>query len=340
MKGKIVKIEPVENKVRIICASGTPVPESPMYAYPFLDMVTDNLLPSRRRFARHFVRKEKQTIYMKRRRIRKMVTVGFKNLPELKTILQAYSIRRLQEEVEGMPEKVFIVREAEMTRDQKKLYKEIRDNVVEELTREGPTLSGAVIKAKTLRLRQLLNHPGIVDPSLMGVESGKHLLLDDILAEIFTNPDAKAVVWTNWLDGIDILKERYKMYNAGTICGRTPQGEIDDLRENFETNDVRVVFCTPDKAGTGVDYLQRARYSIVIERPYSAVMDKQKDDRINRRGAQGTSVHIRIKVPGSVDDFVDYTLERKQGISEALVTSDETLVKIGKADLLKFLVDC
>ncbi|MCJ7713818.1 hypothetical protein MUO66_05105, partial [Candidatus Bathyarchaeota archaeon] len=120
--------------------------------------------------------------------------------------------------------------------------------------------------------------------------------------------------------------------------------------KKFEDSDSpRIAACIPAKAGTGVDWLARARTAIYIDRPYSFNLYKQSIDRIHRRvkteGTLSTLDAIRsqpatvifLDVPDSLDVLVRESLEQKEDVADAVTIATNKLVSLGRKDLLRYL---
>lgn len=332
--------------------TGTPVSERPTDAYSVLRILAPEVAQSRARFERHFVVK----VPIQAGPIIRQQPVAYQNLEELKRMLESVSVRRLKSEIRGMPDRLEDVRHCRATPEQARHYHDVATEALKELAGIDPDLSWAqtldIACVKLLRCRQVLNHPGLL--GLSG-DSGKYLELDDLLDEVLSNPSAKVVLWSEWNAAVDLLAARYRpLYGAITIDQRTSQADLAKYERSFDTSLERVAICSPAKAGTGIDFLSRARTAVYIEKPYSLVSFKQSIDRIVRRvpdDVMGEPEEVRrlktikrspatvlyMHVPGSVDDLVAHILQIKIDLGDALLMSDRKLIQDGRADLIKML---
>jgi hypothetical protein len=332
--------------VRAIFMTGTLVSETPSNAYLYLTSVGQQFL-SFAKFEKCFNVYKKIPLKKFNPRTKKSYIleidkiVGFKNLDALRRRVEFQSIRRTKEEMKGFPEKTFIVRNVPIEGKQKVLYRALMKNLMKDFSSRIDVDDFFKVDTRSIRLRQLLNHPKLIGED---APSAKYDELDNILAEILSNDDQKVIIWTEYRTAVDLIHERWHdKYGVQKIYGGIDI--TDDLKHEFEYGKkIRIAACIPAKAGTGVDFLARARTAIYIDRPYSLTQDKQSQDRIHRRvkttGELSELDKIRsqpatliyLNVPNSIDDLVSEKLEMKSGMSKTVLASS-----IKKEDLKKYL---
>lgn len=343
---------------RVVPMTGTPVSESPLNAYVFLKIANYGKAPHISRFDNHFVVKE-LVEHAVRGSGRKYGTekkfashlkpVGYKNLDELKMRLERVSIRRSKDDMEGFPPLTLLTRELTLEGQQKALYATLCGELRRELAYETLiNVQNFLDKNETaVRLRQCLNHPSIIGG--LG-DSAKYVELDNILEEVLADPKQKVVIWTEFRAAVDLLFDRYnEQYGAVKIYGGVNSKELEKISVAFESSGwPRVAICIPAKAGTGTDWLARARTAIYVDRPYSLVLSKQSLDRIHRRvetehpteldliRAQPATI-IFLDILESVDMLIKEKMVTKEEMVEAVTTSTEKLIEMGREDLLKYL---
>ena len=331
------------NPRKMLILTGTPVSERPEDAYILLQILKPEILPSRTRFMNYFCEIELRK-YSKKSPKRVPKVIAYKNLEDLRNLIDWVSFRKRQEEVEGMPEKIFREEHAQLTKKQIDLYNAIREDTYKQVAAiPAKALNLQSLGVKLLRLRQLLTHPMILGENC---GSGKFDACDDLLEEIMSNKDAKAIVWSTFIPSVELLTERYsERYGAEAIYGEvagnikgTKTSVRDDIRLRFNNDKYpRVLICSPAAAGDSLN-LQRARNSIYVDRPVVAIDWKQSLDRIQRREAKGTSVITTITVPNTVDDWVTDLLGTKQNREDALLLDEDRIKRAGnKESILKIL---
>lgn len=331
---------------RIVVMTGTPVSESPENAYVVLKVLNYGKVPHISKFNNHFIVKQKVNFG---KNISFMKVTGYKNLDELRDRLEKVSIRRSKADMKGFPNRVLITRDVVLEGKQRALYAKFGKEAISKLGKADKVNLSSFFEGSqlSLTLRQVLNHP-----SLLGLDgdSAKYLELDSILEEILADREQKVVIWTEYRAAVDLLYERYNdLYGAVKIYGGVSNEELAKISKAFEFEESpRVAVCIPAKAGTGVDFLARARTAIYVERPYSLVLYKQSLDRIHRRVTEVNPTPLDIirakpatimflDAVGTIDEPIREKLYGKADLADAVVTSDEKLIEMGREDLLKYL---
>lgn len=344
---------------RGILMTGTPVSESPLNAYVALRTISTDVIPHIHKFQNHFELRRDIQIPRKRTDGKRGVeyitvnkVVGNKNLGELRGLLESVSIRRTKDDMTGFPDRVLVVRDVELRGKQLALYKTLCGELVAGISNAERINLDRFLSdnTKTLRLRQLMNHPSLIDE---GGDSAKYTECDAVLEEVLADPEAKVVIWTEFRRSVELLQERYnKLYGAVKIYGGVNNTQLEKIAHAFENEDKpRVAVCIPAKAGTGVDFLARARTAVYIDRPYSFTLYKQSLERIHRRvvqeGEDRTALdRIRAKpatiifldVVQSIDELIRSKLLEKERVATAVTTSTEKLVEMGREDVLRYLM--
>ena len=107
--------------------------------------------------------------------------VGYKNLPELQSVLDKCMLRRLKEDVLDLPEKIYINDYVEMTKDQIKLYDDVRSNIIENIDKIKLSPNPLV---QLIRLRQVTGNPNLLSSAMnMHVQVNAIKFLNKLLDE-------------------------------------------------------------------------------------------------------------------------------------------------------------
>jgi len=192
------------NWPRVIAMTGTPVSESPLNAYMVLKVLGYDFIPHISVFKEHFCiqkmkKVQKDTIVngvkIPGRKVK--VIDGYKNLQELKFLMDRISIRRTKDEMQGFPDKIVSIRDVFLTGKQLAMYKLICGEIINEISQHRMINIFKYLDKSTsvLRLRQLMNHPNLLEES---GESAKYLELDSIIEEVLSDKKQKIIMFMNY----------------------------------------------------------------------------------------------------------------------------------------------
>jgi len=202
----------------------------------------------------------------------------------------------------------------EMTSSQRKLYKDMKNLVLEELPENASIANGAVL---TIRVIQATSWPGLF---LGKEEPGPKFEWISAMCE--DNPDEKFVVFTRFEQTAKALGEFLKTREIKSVqlTGSVKDFDRELNKQQFIKGDSRVLIGTIAAIGEGTDGLQYASHTaIFIDRDWSPEIMKQCEDRLNRRG-QKCKVNVYVlECEKSFDQHVGRVNQHKSDdIREAL----------------------
>jgi len=232
--------------------------------------------------------------------------VGYKNLDELRTIMSKVMLRRTKGDVLDLPPKVHSIEYVDLTTDQKKLYKEVKEQIVDSIDKirmHPDPLS------EMLRLRQVTGAPEILSTTC--TQSAKLDRLVEMIEEI-SSVGEKAIIFSQWSTMTDIIREKLKDYNPAYITGDVKSelrmGEVN----KFENDDTcKVIIGTVGAMGTGLT-LTAASTVIFVDEPWNRGLKDQAEDRAHRIGTRGTVRVVTLIAKDTIDEGI-YNLVQKKG---------------------------
>lgn len=136
-------------------------------------------------------------------------------------------------------------------------------------------------------------------------------------------PDAKALVFCEYMDSVDALREALKAEGIGCVSlvgsdsPRKRMKAIDEFQGNPAT---RVFIGTTMAAGVGIT-LTAANYVFFASLPWTPALKRQAEDRAYRSGQKRDVFVIIPIVPGTIDEQVFALLDSKKEIEDDLVES-------------------
>lgn len=239
--------------------------------------------------------------------------VGYKNLEEIRALMEKIMIRRLKSEVLDLPEKIRKIEYVDMTAKQAQIYKEVYNGVMSDLQKikfSNNPLS------MMIRLRQATGWTGILSDKVQ--ESAKMERMIELVQEIVESGQ-KAIIFSNWESITSVAKEKLKAYNPAYITGATKADERMKEVDRFQTDDkCRVIIGTIGAMGTGLT-LTAAQNVIFLDSPWNMALKAQAEDRAHRIGTKGTVNIITLVCKNTIDERIEELVEKKGQIADALV---------------------
>ena len=239
--------------------------------------------------------------------------VGYKNLEEIRAMMDNIMLRRLKSEVLDLPEKIRKIEYVDMTPKQNQIYKEVYNGVMSDLQKikfSNNPLS------MMIRLRQATGWTGIISDKVQ--ESAKMDRMIELVQEIVASGQ-KAIIFSNWESMTEVAKEKLKAYNPAYITGATKADERMKEVDRFQTDDkCKVIIGTIGAMGTGLT-LTAAQNVIFLDSPWNMALKAQAEDRAHRIGTKGTVNIITLVCKNTIDERIEELVEKKGQIAGALV---------------------
>lgn len=239
--------------------------------------------------------------------------VGYKNLEEIRAMMDNIMLRRLKTEVLDLPEKIRKIEYVDMTPKQNQIYKEVYNGVMSDLQKikfSNNPLS------MMIRLRQATGWTGIISDKVQ--ESAKMERMIELVQEIVESGQ-KAIIFSNWESMTEVAREKLKSYNPAYITGATKADERMKEVDRFQTDDkCRVIIGTIGAMGTGLT-LTAAQNVIFLDSPWNMALKAQAEDRAHRIGTKGTVNVITLVCKNTIDERIEELVEKKGQIADALV---------------------
>lgn len=247
--------------------------------------------------------------------------IGYKNIPQLKQMLQGNMLRRLKSEVLDLPPKLHTIEYVENTTYQDKLYKEV---LKETLAHRDEILSAMNPMVKLLKLRQVNGSPELVDENLpidnsyITKNSKMARLLD--LVNMITSNNEKVVIFSNWVESLrTIYRFLAKDYKVCCYTGTMKQEDREQQKKDFmEDPECKVMIGTVGALGVS-HTLTSSNNVIFYDLPWNPATMEQCEDRCHRTGTTSTVNIYSIIAKDTVDEKVYKLIQDKDGISKYIV---------------------
>ena len=243
---------------------------------------------------------------------------GFRNLSELSDKLLPFSYRVLKEDCLDLPDKIYMRREIQLTDEQKKLYKQMRQEAL--ATLNGKTVTTMTALTQLMRLHQITcGHFSADDGTIQEVKNNRLAELLDVLEEV----EGKAIIWAHYQHDVkNIFKLLEDKFGPGSVVhyyGKTLPEERDYAIRNFKNNDkVRFFVGTPQTGGYGIT-LTQANTVIYYSNGYDLEKRMQSEDRAHRIGQKKTVTYVDIIAEDTVDTKIVKSLRKKINIASKVM---------------------
>ncbi|GAB3952262.1 hypothetical protein GCM10028805_33930 [Spirosoma harenae] len=308
--------------------TGTPLENSTLDLWSQMSFINPGLLGSQ-----SFFRNEFQIPIEKRHDEAKT--------SRLYSLIKPFMLRRNKAQVAtDLPEKVESVLYCEMSADQEAQYEEAksyyRNLILEHIEEEGMARSQMVVLQGLTKLRQIANHPRMVDEEYEG-NSGK---LDDVLMRLESamTENHKVLVFSQFIKHLNVVQQYLKekkikyAYLDGSTTDRQSQVEL------FQTDDSVKLFLISLKAGGLGHNLTAADYVFILDPWWNPAIEAQAVDRAHRIGQLKTVFTYKFIAKNTVEEKILSLQRAKQQLAGSLITTEENFVKsLTKEDIMVLL---
>ena len=239
--------------------------------------------------------------------------VGYKNLDELRSMVSKVMLRRVKGDVLDLPPKVHTIEWVDAYPEQKALYKDVRDQVrdnIDKVKVHPDPLS------EMLRLRQVTGYPGILSSTV--TKSAKMDRMEELVEEEVL-VGGKAIIFSNWSEMTNVIRNKLKKYNPAYITGEVGSVQRMEEKDRFQNDpDCKVMIGTIGALGTGFT-LTAAQLVIFVDEPWNRGIKDQAEDRAHRIGTRGTVRIVTILTRDTVDEGVYNLVQKKGKMADLLV---------------------
>lgn len=247
--------------------------------------------------------------------------VGYKNLEDLNKRLSKCMLRRKKEEVLDLPPKTHMTEYVELTSKQKKLYKKIREGIIDEyitkMSDGSINLKKAVLNPLTLvlRLRQVTG--GLLTSEKENIKLNRVV---EILNEDIIPNGNKAVIFSEWEDETKMIREQLLgYYNPAYIVGSMKPEQRQEEVNRFQNDPkCKIAIGTIGAMGTGLT-LTAGTYVIFMDKAWNQTDNEQAEDRCHRIGTSSNVTVISMVAKDSVDEVIESKLKSKENLFQQIV---------------------
>ncbi|WP_375783541.1 DEAD/DEAH box helicase [Bradyrhizobium sp. Pha-3] len=161
-------------------------------------------------------------------------------------------------------------------------------------------------------------------------------LFDDLFAE----PSAKAVVFSQWTRTHDIVIRRLEARGLGYVSfhGGVPSEKRPALVERFRSDPTCRVFLSTDAGSTGLN-LQHASTLVNMDMPWNPAILEQRIARVHRMGQRQPVQVINFVSKGTIEEGMLSVLAFKRSLSAGILDGGSSEISLGGSRLNRFMKD-
>ena len=299
--------------------SGTPIENSVMDLWSQLSFVNPGLLGLQTYFKDNFVIPiERDKDEVKR--------------DKLHVIIKPFILRRTKKQVaKELPEKIEQVTYCEMSEEQHKYYEEVkssyRNEILKSITKFGVAKSRISIIQGLTKLRQIANHPVLVD-DFYTASSGKFeevtRMVESVIAE-----GHKILLYSQFVKQLTLFRRYFdrQELSYAYLDGSTKQKDRRGIVEEFQNNvDLKLFLISLKAGGLGLN-LTAADYVFIVDPWWNPAIEQQAVDRSHRIGQVNTVFTYKFIAKNTVEEKILGLQQRKSEVASQLIVTEESFFK-------------
>jgi non-specific serine/threonine protein kinase len=258
----------------------------------------------------------------------------------LRKMVFPFILRRTKDQVAPeLPPRTERLLFSDMEPAQRKLYNRTRDYyrgmLIGMIEREGINDARMKILEGLLRLRQICNHPKLMDDQFHGESAKFELLLETL--ETLRVEGHKALVFSQFVEMLKLVRRELDLRH---IPYTYLDGQTRNRQERVDTfqNEPKIPFFLISLKAGGVGLnLTAADYVIHIDPWWNPAVEMQATDRTHRIGQEKPVFVYKLIVRDSVEEKILQLQERKKNLVDQLITTDSSFFKSLSTEDVKVL---
>lgn len=308
-----------ENKISL---SGTPIENSLSDLWSQMQFINPDILGSFSFFKKHFlvpIQKYEST----------------SALAELRRLVEPFILRRRKHEVaKDLPELFEQVEMVPMSESQTDLFEKEKSaarNYLLGMEESDPEFRFHVFRS-LLRLRQIANHPVLLDDS-SHCDSGKfERIISDIVS--ITKSNQKVLIFSSFTSHLGLVAKELEELKIqySILTGSTTQKNRQKAVKQFQENEASQVFLISIKAGGVGLNLTKADYIFILDPWWNPFVEQQAVARSHRIG-RDRPIHVfRYISKGTIEEKI-IKLQARKKVLAAEILETEQQISLAKEDL-------
>lgn len=259
---------------------------------------------------------------------------------KLKQLIAPFVLRRTKTEVATeLPELAEQVVYCDLNEQQEIVYEreksKARNFVIENIGKMGMNKSRVMILQSLTRLRQIANHPVLVDEDYLA-RSGKFeeiiRNLDNLKAE-----GHKALIFSSFVKHLDLVANYLdrQHINYSYLTGQTQkrEEEIEKFQNSTNCTDCPFFLISLKAGGVGLN-LTAADYVLILDPWWNPAAENQAISRAHRIGQKQHVMVYRFITKGTLEEKIIKLQQKKSDLADTFI-NENTLSNIDKDELME-----
>ncbi|MCY1719201.1 DEAD/DEAH box helicase [Prolixibacteraceae bacterium Z1-6] len=258
-------------------------------------------------------------------------------MEKLQLMIRPFVLRRKKDEVaRDLPPLMEEIRVCPMEGKQHKMYEHeksiIRNTILTAIEQEGVKKSSFVVLQGLTKLRQLANHPSLVEDGL-DEASGKFNVIFRMLGNLVAEKH-KVLIFSSFVSHLELLQEKIEEENwkYSKLTGQTTKRE-EVIREFQEDPENRIFLISLKAGGVGLN-LTEADYVFIIDPWWNPAAENQAINRAHRIGQNKHVFVYRFITENSIEEKIQKLKDRKSSLADKFINSNNPFQEITKEEIV------
>jgi len=303
--------------------TGTPIENALVDLWAQMNFVNNGLLGNLNFFKNHFAGPiEKKQDENKEQKLRQLIN--------------PFILRRTKEmvakELPPVTEQTLV---CDMTEDQQKFYEReksgIRNELLKAIEQTGVNKNAILALQALTKLRQIANHPALVDESYTG-SSGKYEQIFEKLGNAISE-NHKVLIFSSFVKDLELIEKDLQKQN---IKYSKLTGSTTDRQKviNAFTNDesCRVFLISLKAGGVGLNLIE-ADYVFVLNPWWNPAAEAQAINRAHRIGQTKNVFVYKFIAAESIEEKIAKLQEKKMALADSFITTNNPLKDLSETEL-------
>jgi SNF2 family DNA or RNA helicase len=311
------------NSQHKLVLTGTPIENSLVDLWAQMNLINKGLLGTLAFFKRHFVQ---------------AITKGNdeKKESDLRRLIQPFMLRRTKENVaKDLPPIMEQVLYCDMTPEQEKYYDReksgIRNSIYKIFESKTAEQSAMMALQALTRLRQIANHPVMIDESYTGSSGKFEQILDHLESIVAENHNV--LVFSSFVKDLELIEHELikRKLNYAKLTGATKERKkvIDEFNAKSS------IFLISLKAGGVGLNLTKADYVFMLNPWWNPAAESQAINRAHRIGQTKNVFVYRFISTGTIEEKIASLQQKKAQLADAFINNNNPLGNLSKDEIIE-----